>query len=100
MDPRVLVTFLVVCAIIMYLVQTMPRQEAEPPPTKRRRRQAAAKPAAKPPASQAAGWSNVLKCVKWQTISNMLHWKSEMSNIDNLKEQLAPPQTGPMEHSA
>ena len=43
---------------------------------------------------------NLMKVVKWETISNMLHWKSEMSNLDNLLGELAPPQTGPTEHSS
>jgi hypothetical protein len=95
MDTRMLVTVLVVALVVVYLVATTPGDR--PPPRKRRRTPAAADSV--PVSAPSSLLPVLLKCVKWETISNMLHWKSEMSQLDNLLEQLAPPQAPSTEHS-
>lgn len=94
-DGKLFLTVLIVALVVVYLVKSSPPQE--PVPRKRRRTNATA--AAKPPTT--SPFANLLACVKWETISNMLHWRSEMSNLDGLLEDLqqqekTPPSASPI----
>ena len=107
-NNRILITFLIVALVIVYLVKSVPANNthvsASPAASarkeKKRQKKKKTSPVEKMPTTN-TGLSNLLKCVKWETISNMLHWKSEMSNLDNLLDQLDPQHahTGPIEHS-
>ena len=107
-NNRILITFLIVALVIVYLVKSVPANNthvsASPAASarkdKKRQKKKKTSPVEKTSTTN-TGLSNLLKCVKWETISNMLHWKSEMSNLDNLLDQLDPQHahTGPIEHS-
>ena len=72
MDLRIILTMLVIAFIVAVV-------SCRAPPRPRKRRRTGTNPTPAAPI-----WPSILKTVKWQTISNMLHWKSEVSQIDNL----------------
>ena len=93
LNGKLFLTMLIVALVVVYLVKSSPAQE--PVPRKRRRNHTAANPNPKPPANPL---SILLQCVKWETISNMLCLKSEMSNLDGLLEDLQQQEKPPPHH--
>jgi hypothetical protein len=81
MDSRWFVTVAIIIVLGLYLLHPV----AQPPPRKRRRTTDNKKKDI---------WPSLLSCVKWETISNMLHWKSEMAKLDGILDDLQPHQPG------
>lgn len=75
-SDRAVLAILVVLALL-YLQQ---QDEAPSARARKRARTAAASPA---PAAR-----SLLACVKWETIANMLRWKSELSGFDGILQGL------------
>ena len=95
MDLRIILTMLVIAFIVAVVTCSAERTPSRP----RKRRRTTTNPTPAAPI-----WPTILKTVKWQTISNMLHWKSEVSQIDNLlgdlqkaNEEVTPPSHNPVE---
>jgi hypothetical protein len=74
-----------VFAILVVLALLYLQQQDTPEGAGRRRRRREAAP---PPAPSAGGWGTILSRVKWETISKMLHWKSEVSSLDGILQGL------------
>lgn len=89
-----------VFAILVVLALLYLQQQDTAPRRRRREAAAASPPPPTPPPSAATpgGWGTILSRVKWETISKMLHWKSEVSSLDGILQgldELAAPAPAP-----
>lgn len=83
------VVFVMLVTLAVLFLQETP---APVPPTKRqrvRRTPPAEEKKTSSPPPQPLQWGSLLKRIKWETVANMLHWKSEMSQLDNLLDTIA-----------
>ena len=88
MDSRILMTGVVILFLILYFMHSS-AMNIPPPPKKRRR--LCTNPRTNTEETPKKIWPSILSCIKWETISNMLHWKSEMAKLDGLLGDLQQP---------
>ena len=77
LECKVLLTLLITIRILFYLQEPGKISATDDACPAKRRRTATTPPTA---------WSNILRCVRWETICNMLHWKSEVSRPHSEKK--------------